>query len=83
MAISNRIYWKYVKDNEREEPISLLDFKGQHSLIVDRLANDAVWADVEDTITTRREDKGPSIVVAGKLPAPFRWKNAAGNIKPL
>lgn len=81
LAISNRIYWKEVEDGKAEELKSLLDFKSGHSLILSRVADDAIWRNVQDTDTKRRDERGPSLVVPGRLDRLRRWSHPSEKVK--
>lgn len=48
LAVSNRLFWKVINDDNDSMPRSLFDFYGHNSLSFMRLASERDWSDVED-----------------------------------
>ncbi len=67
VAFAHNLRWKYVKSGV-ESPCSLLDFRRDPCLVLDRLDSGATWADVEGVVCPfeGNADGGPALCVPGR-----------------
>lgn len=79
LAISHRLHWKVVDNDETPAPTSLYDFTDQSSLAFARLPSTATWEDVPNKVAPCGDDC-LSFMAAGRLHGRARWTTSSGEV---